>query len=91
MQNCRNEQEEDDQSVRTQTTTVPSSSSSAATTRTARTKAATKPTVRQIAMYRMGDKPDNFPEVFELDEDEEEIEIEYFGRILRVTDTGYRY
>ena len=87
MQNCRNEQEEDDQSVRTQTTTVPSSSSSAATARTARTKAATKPTVRQIAMYRMGDKPDNFPEVFELDEDEEEIEIEYFGRILRVTDT----
>ena len=31
-------------------------------------------------MYHMGDEPENFPEVFELDEDEEELEIEYFGR-----------
>ena len=87
MQTVRNAQEEDEQSVRTQTTTVPSSSASAATTRAASTKTAAKPTVRQISMFHMGDEPVSYPEVFELDEDEEEIEIEYFGRILRVTET----
>ena len=66
--------------------TVPSSSASATTSRTTAAKSTAKPTVRQIAMYHMGDEPENFPEVFELDEDEEELEIEYFGRILRVTE-----
>ena len=86
MQNARNVQEDDEQSMRTQTTTVPSSSASATTSRTTAAKSTAKPTVRQIAMYHMGDEPENLPEVFELDEDEEELEIEYFGRILRVTE-----
>ena len=86
MQNARNVQEEDEQSIRTQTTAVPNSSTSAASSRTTAAKSTAKPTVRQIAMYHMGDEPENYPEVFELDEDEEELEIEYFGRILRVTE-----
>ena len=35
-------------------------------------------------MYHMGDQPTSFPEEFELSEDSEEIEMEYFGRVLRV-------
>ena len=35
-------------------------------------------------MCHIGEQPDTFPEQFELDEDEEEIEINYFGRILRI-------
>lgn len=35
-------------------------------------------------MYHMGDAPTSYPEQFELSEDSEEIEIEYFGRVLRV-------
>ena len=35
-------------------------------------------------MYHIGEQPETLPEQFELDEDEEEIEINYFGRILRV-------
>ena len=87
MGTVRNAQEEDEQSVRTQTTTVPSSSASTTTTRPASSKSTAKPTVRQISMFHTGDEPVSYPEVFELDEDEEEIEIEYFGRILRVTET----
>ena len=86
MQNARNVQEEDEQSIRTQTTAVPNSSTSTATSRSSAAKSTAKPTVRQIAMYHMGDEPESYPEVFELDEDEEELEIEYFGRILRVTE-----
>ncbi|CAE7837472.1 GIP [Symbiodinium sp. CCMP2592] len=37
-------------------------------------------------MYHMDNDPVTYPEVFELDEDEEELEIEYFGRVLRVTE-----
>ena len=42
------------------------------------------PTIRQVSMYHIGEQPDTLPEQFELDENEEEIEIKYFGRILRV-------
>ena len=35
-------------------------------------------------MYHIGEQPETLPEQFELDEDEEEAEINYFGRILRV-------
>ena len=35
-------------------------------------------------MYHIGEQPETLPEQFELDEDEEEIETNYFGRILRV-------
>ena len=35
-------------------------------------------------MYHMGDQPTSFPEEFELSEDSEELELEYFGRVLRV-------
>ena len=35
-------------------------------------------------MYHMGDQPTSFPEQFDLSEDSEEIEVEYFGRVLRV-------
>ena len=40
-----------------------------------------------VSMYHMGDQPTSFPEEFELSEDSEEIEIEYFGRVLRVIGT----
>ena len=40
-----------------------------------------------VSMYHMGDQPTSFPEEFELSEDSEEIEIEYFGRVLRVEAT----
>ena len=35
-------------------------------------------------MHHMGDAPTSFPEEFNLSEDSDEIEIEYFGRVLRV-------
>ena len=35
-------------------------------------------------MYHIGEQPEILPEQFDLDEDEEEAEINYFGRILRV-------
>ena len=35
-------------------------------------------------MNHIGEQSDSLPDQFELDEDEEEIEISYFGRILRV-------
>ena len=40
--------------------------------------------IRMVSMYHMGDQPTSFPEQFDLSEDSEEIEIEYFGRVLRV-------
>ena len=40
--------------------------------------------IRMVSMYHMGDQPTSFPEEFELSEDSEEIEMEYFGRVLRV-------
>ena len=43
--------------------------------------------IRMVSMYHMGDQPTSFPEEFELSEDSEEIEIEYFGRVLRVIGT----
>ena len=88
MGTVRNAQEDDEQSTRTQNTTLPSSSASTSTrtTATRTTATASKPTVRQIAMFHMGDEPSSYPEVFELDEDEEEIEIDYFGAVLRVTE-----
>ena len=46
-----------------------------------------KPVIRMVSMYHMGDQPTSFPEEFELSEDSEEIEIEYFGRVLRVEGT----
>eukprot|EP00439_Symbiodinium_sp_Y106_P004716 s8591_g1.t1 len=39
---------------------------------------------RMVSMYHMGDQPTSFPEQFDLSEDSEEIEVEYFGRVLRV-------
>ena len=44
-----------------------------------------KPVVRMVSMHHIGDPPTSFPEEFALSEDSEEIEIDYFGRILRVT------
>ena len=41
-------------------------------------------------MYHIGEQPETLPEQFELDEDEEEVEINYFGRILRVEDDDER-
>ena len=46
-----------------------------------------QPVIRMVSMYHMGDQPTSFPEEFELSEDSEEIEIEYFGRVLRVEGT----
>ena len=43
-----------------------------------------KPVIRMVSMYHMGDQPTSFPEEFDLSEDSEEVEIEYFGRVLRV-------
>ena len=40
--------------------------------------------IRMVSIYHMGDQPTSFPEEFDLSEDSEEIEIEYFGRVLRV-------
>ena len=88
MGTVRNAQEDDEQSTRTQNTTVPSSSASASTRTTATRTTATssKPTVRQIAVFHMDDEPSSYPEVFDLDENEEEIEIDYFGAVLRVAE-----
>ena len=88
MGTVRNAQEDDEQSTRTQNTTLPSSSASTSTrtTSTRTTATSSKPTVRQIAMFHMGDEPSSYPEVFYLDEDEKEIEIDYFGAVLRVTE-----
>ena len=85
--NIRQAQQDDQQSV------APSSSSTAlpssASTRTTSVSSQQlphkpNPTIRQVSMYHIGEQPDTLPEQFELDEDEEEIEINYFGRILRV-------
>ena len=35
-------------------------------------------------MFHVGEEPDSYPEQFELGEDEEELEIKYLGRVLRV-------
>ena len=48
------------------------------------TQRSNKPVIRMVSMYHMGDAPTSYPEQFELSEDSEEIEIEYFGRVLRV-------
>ena len=85
--NIRQAQQDDQQSV------APSSAStavpSAASTRTTSTSSQQlprkpNPTTRQVSMYHIGEQPDTLPERFELDEDEEELEIQYLGRILRV-------
>ena len=36
-------------------------------------------------MHHIGDPPTSFPEEFELSEDSEELEIDYFGRVLMVS------
>ena len=41
-------------------------------------------TIRQVSMHHIGEQPEILPEQFDLDEDEEKAEINYFGRILRV-------
>ena len=51
------------------------------------TQGTQKPVIRLVSMYHMGDQPTSFLEEFELSEDSEEIEIEYFGRVLRVEGT----
>ena len=48
------------------------------------TQPTNKPVIRMVSMYCMGDQPASFPEEFELSEDSEEIEMEYFGRVLSV-------
>ena len=48
------------------------------------TQPTNKPVIRMVSMYHMGDQPTSFPEEFELSEDSEEIEMEFFGRVLRV-------
>ena len=54
-------------------------------TSTITSQAAKSASIRQISMFHIGDPPSSFPEVFTIDEQEEdELEIEYFGRILRV-------
>ena len=43
-----------------------------------------KPVIRMVSMYHMGDQPTSFPEEFDMSEDSEEVDIEYFGRVLKV-------
>ena len=86
MGTVRQAQEDDFQSVRTQSTTLPSASSTATSSNSRNTAATNRATVRQISMFHIGEEPENFPEVFDLDENEDEIEISYFGGILRVAE-----
>ena len=48
------------------------------------TQPTNKPVIRMVSMYHMEDQPTSFSEEFELSEDSEELEKEYFGRVLRV-------
>ena len=85
--NIRQAQQDDQQSVApsSASTTVPSTSSTRTTsTSSQQLPHKPNPTIRQVSMYHIGEEPDTLPEHFELDEDEEELEIQYFGRILRV-------
>ena len=61
-------------------TTAPSTTTT--TTQQTRTTNNTRLNVRQIDMWHIGDEPDQFPESFVFSGSEEELEIDYFGRIL---------
>ena len=73
MGTVRNAQQEDDQSLAQSTAAASSTSASSTTARTTSTRNApsSMKSVRQIAMFHRGDEPTNFPEVCDLDENEE--------------------
>ena len=72
-------------------TTAASTQAPSSATRTASqsqgSQGTQKPVIRMVSMYHMGDQPESFPEEFNLSEDSEEIEKEYFGSVLRVVGT----
>ena len=85
--NIRQAQQDDQQSVApsSSSTTVPTSASTRSTSISSQQLPhKPNPTIRQVSMYHIGEQPETLPEQFDLDEDEEEAEINYFGRILRV-------
>ena len=41
-----------------------------------------QPYVRKVSVFHIGDPPQSFPEEFALSAEEEELEIEYCGRIM---------
>ena len=65
---------------------APTTAPSTTTTQQTRTTNNTSLNVRQIDMWHIGgDEPDQFPESFVFSgSEEEELEIDYFGRILAV-------
>ena len=81
---------------RTSTTTNNTGTTSTASTRqgtnqgsssSSTSQGTRQPYVRKVSMFHIGDPPQSFPEEFELSENEEELEIEYFGRIMHVEGT----
>ena len=83
--NIRQAQQDDQHSVApsSSSTALPSSASTRATSVSSQQlPRKPNPTIRQVSMYHIGEQPETLPEQFDLDEDEEEAEINYFGRIF---------
>ena len=73
-----------EQASTTGASTQAPSSGSRTTNQSQGSQGTQKPVIRMVSMYHMGDQPTRFPEEFDISEDSEEVEIEYFGRVLRV-------